>query len=61
MNKSRKNKARAAERGHDYDEEWDFDKSSAKSSITDAKEYLDKSKKYIEELKQQLKEMKKDI
>ena len=54
MSKSKKNQERAAQRGEDYDEKWDFDKSSAKENISDAEEYLQKTKKYIEELKKEL-------
>ena len=54
MSKSKKTQERAAQRGEDYDEKWDFDKSSAKENISDAEEYLQKTKKYIEELKKEL-------
>lgn len=51
-------KAKAAERGEEFnDEEYDkldFDKSSAKSEINDAKKYIDNVKKMIKEIEDQL-------
>ena len=51
-------KAKAAERGKEFnDEEYDkldFDKSSAKSEINDAKKYVDNVKKMIKEIEDQL-------
>lgn len=51
-------KAKAAERGKEFnDEEYDkldFDKSSAKSEINDAKKYIDNVKKMIKEIEDQL-------
>ena len=51
-------KAKAAERGEEFnDEEYDkldFDKSSAKSEINDAKKYVDNVKKMIKEIEDQL-------
>ena len=51
-------KAKAAERGEEFnDEEYDkldFDKSSAKEEINDAKKYIDNVKKMIKEIENQL-------
>lgn len=51
-------KVKAAERGEEFnDEEYDkldFDKSSAKSEINDAKKYIDNVKKMIKEIEDQL-------
>ena len=51
-------KAKAAERGKEFNDEeydkFDFDKSSAKSEINDAKKYIDNVKKMIKEIEDQL-------
>lgn len=51
-------KAKAAERGEEFNDEeydkFDFDKSSAKSEINDAKKYIDNVKKMIKEIEDQL-------
>ena len=54
MTKSKRNRKRAEERGDTYDERWDFDKSEAKSKITDSEEYLNKAKEYIENIKKKM-------
>jgi len=51
-------KAKAAERGEEFDDKeydkFDFDKSSSKEKINDAKEYINKVKKMIQEIEEDL-------